>query len=96
MTDYVSNLRDRTLEVEMSGELEVARSRRAGDAADLPEVCVPERRCGIRERDLVPDVDAVHLEDKGADVFWQIEALAQRGIEVLVAGSPQGERSGAR
>src|SRR5258705_2382783 len=80
----------------MSGELEVARSGRSGDAADLAEVCVAKRRCWIREGDLVPDVDAVHLEDKGTDVLWQIEAFAQRGVEVLVAGTPQGERCGAR
>src|SRR5258708_23431166 len=78
----------------MSGELEVARSGRTGDAADLPEVCVAKRGCWIRECDLVPNVDAVHLEDKGADVLGQIEASAQSGIEILVAGTAQGERGG--
>ncbi len=68
----------------MPGELEVARSRCTGDAADLAEVCVPERRCGIREGDLVPDVDAVDLEVEGSDVPGQRDALAEGGIEVLV------------
>ena len=86
----------RALEVDVSGELEVARSGRAGDAADLAEVRVAKRRCGIRECDLVPDVDAVDLKDEGSDVLGQIEALAQGGIEVLVAGTSQGERSGTR
>ena len=81
----------------MSGELEVARSwRRSGGTADLAEVCVPKRLCRIGERDLVPDVDAVHLEDKGPNVPGQREASAQGGVEVLVSGASEGERGGAR
>src|SRR5215469_4730746 len=77
------------LEVDVSGELEVAGPGVTGDAADLAEGSLPEDRCGSIERDLVPDVDAVDLEDEVTDFSREVEALFRSKIQVLGAWRPQ-------
>lgn len=74
----------------MGSELEVAGTVRY--AGDLAEVRVPKGSSGPRERNLVPGIQAIHLEDERSNILRQIEIPMQGGIEILVARIPQTER----
>ena len=60
------------LEINVSGELEVARGVR--NAGNLAKIGCPKIRCRARELNFVPGVEAVHFKDKRSDVLGQVEA----------------------
>src|ERR1035437_206338 len=75
---------NRLLELQMPGELEVARTGTAGDAGDLAEGSRTGRpaSAGTAEDDVVPCVGDADLKLEG-QVLMDDESLAQTGINTI-------------